>query len=70
MQIGQRVEITGPGDETFDKSFIGLRGTISSIDTGSEGRTIGQSASDPFYEVDFDNGLIGNFWNEEMKNNI
>ena len=67
MQIGQRVEIIGPGDETFDKSFVRLRGTISSIDTGGGRCSVGQSAFDPFYGVNLDDGSTDNFWNEEMK---
>ena len=66
LTVGQKVMITGPGDETFNKDFIGVFGVIELVDTTGGKFPVGQSKTHPLYYVKFPDDYCGGFWEEEM----
>jgi hypothetical protein len=65
VQTGTRVLVVGPGDETFDRAFLGKEGDVVYLefDCGC-GQTY---PSDPMIGVEFANGKIEEFWFAELR---
>jgi hypothetical protein len=66
FEIGQSVQVLNnpSNDETFDQKFVGLVGTVAFFEYDSG---CGQAFPfDPMIGVQFDHGVVGQFWKEEL----
>ena len=66
FDVGNKIKVTGPGDETFLPEYIGKIGVIAAVDTTGGQCPVGQSEQDPFYRVEFPDAAAENFWGEEI----
>ena len=62
-KIGQEVEVTSLTDETGDKDYLGLSGTVVYFDYLCG---CGQSPGDPMIGVQFSSKEVEEFWKEEI----
>lgn len=62
-KIGQEIEVTSLTDETGDKAYLELSGTVVYFDYLCG---CGQSPGDPMIGVLFEDGKIEEFWKEEI----
>lgn len=65
-KVGDRVKVIDLGDETADRTYLGLVGTVEYLETDAiDG--IGESQDDPYFLVRFDSGDRDAFWAEELR---
>lgn len=59
-----RVRLDKVSDETGNRKYIGKSGTIKKVFRVGAG--VGESPTDPFYFVRFDDGYEDGYWGEEL----
>jgi len=66
--VGTKVEVVWPGDDVFDRKYIGMKGVVVKLkEDGGERGAVGQSPGNPFLIVRFPDGTEDGFWKEELR---